>query len=558
MSVEITATYENIPYGSMQNSTTTGTNALDYSTHFVDFNDFKTYRNVPKYATLEPGRNWLDGTFINLPNDPVGYGYISNIMTDSNGDFESNIVITRTYTINYTSPGLSIQFDTWSGDYPRTMNVKWYRGEDLIEEQNYNVDGANYFCDTQVQAYNKIVITIGNMTKPYRFLKIFNITDGITRQFYNDELENVEIIEAITNNNQALNINEAELKILPSNNTGVLFQRTLPFSIYRNNELFGRFFIDGSTSNSNKTIFELKIKDYINILDAQSYLGGIYSGITVANLVNEIIGDIPYELDSTLEDFTIKGYLPVLTKREALRQLAFSINAYIDTSREDKIVIKPFTNNRNRFISRAEIVNVEFTQKSITTKIELETQLLTTRNAQTDEIFNGVLSGNQTILFDEPKFNLTISGGTILSSNCNYAIISGTGGNVVLSGKTYETYSNIREKLNNYTVSTDIENVKRYNTTLTCNDFDILDKLNFVEYTIKSKFKMEDAKVGDLVNLDHKTCRISQLSYDLKQSNIYAEAQLEKFYYDADEFYIITEDGEELTTENEIVLEEEE
>lgn len=99
------------------------------------------------------------------------------------------------------------------------------------------------------------------MTRAYRFLKIFNITDGITRQFYNDELKNVEIIEAITNNNQALNINEGNVDILPQNNTGVLFQRTLPFSLYRNDELYGRFFIDGSTSNSNKTLYNLKVKD---------------------------------------------------------------------------------------------------------------------------------------------------------------------------------------------------------------------------------------------------------------------------------------------------------
>lgn len=104
MSVEIKATYENIPTGSMQNSTTTGTYPLNYSTHFVDFDDFKTYRNVPKYATLEEGRNLLDGTFINLPSDPVGYGYISTIMTDANCDFADNIVITRTYANNYTAP----------------------------------------------------------------------------------------------------------------------------------------------------------------------------------------------------------------------------------------------------------------------------------------------------------------------------------------------------------------------------------------------------------------------------------------------------------------------
>ena len=104
MSVEIVATYENIPTFSMEKSTTTANNYQTYSTDFVNFNDFKQYLNVPKYATLEQGRNLLDSSFINLPDNPKGYGYISSIMTDSNGDFASNIVITRTYEVNITSP----------------------------------------------------------------------------------------------------------------------------------------------------------------------------------------------------------------------------------------------------------------------------------------------------------------------------------------------------------------------------------------------------------------------------------------------------------------------
>ena len=104
MSVEIKATYENIPAGIMANSTTTASDKYNYSTNFVNLADFKTYRNVPKYATLEQGRNKLDGTFINLPDDPVGYGYLSSLMTDQNSNFSSDIVITRTYTLNYTSP----------------------------------------------------------------------------------------------------------------------------------------------------------------------------------------------------------------------------------------------------------------------------------------------------------------------------------------------------------------------------------------------------------------------------------------------------------------------
>lgn len=104
MSVEIVATYENIPTGSMQNSTTTGNYAKTYSSGFVDFDDFKNYLNVPKYATLEQGRNLLDSSFINVPVNPIGYGYISTQVTDSAKNFPNNIVITRTYAQNYTSP----------------------------------------------------------------------------------------------------------------------------------------------------------------------------------------------------------------------------------------------------------------------------------------------------------------------------------------------------------------------------------------------------------------------------------------------------------------------
>ena len=104
MGTNVVATYENIPTGSMANSVTTGNNAMAYSTDFVNFNDFKTYRTVAKYATLEKDRNLLDGTFVNVPDNPQGYGYCSTILSLANNSFNSNITITRTYTNNYTAP----------------------------------------------------------------------------------------------------------------------------------------------------------------------------------------------------------------------------------------------------------------------------------------------------------------------------------------------------------------------------------------------------------------------------------------------------------------------
>lgn len=529
MSVELMATYENIPTGSMQNSTTTGTYAKNYSTHFVNFDDFKTYRTVPKYATLEENRCLLDGTYLNLPNDPIGYGYLSTLISDENGDFSDNIVITRTYTNNYSSPGLSIEFDTWENDYPRTMNVKWYRDTTLLQNEDFTLDSANYFCDVQVQAYNKIVITIDNMNKANRFLKIYNIADGITRQFYNDELENVEIIEQLTSNNTALSINEASLKILPTNTTGVMFQRTLPFSIYRNEVLFGRFFINSSTSNTDKTLYNVKVDDYISILEGQTYLGGKYTNITASDLISDILGDLPYELDNTLGTKTLTGYLGILNKREALRRVAFAINGIIDTSRNDKIVIKPFPTTASVTLGKDKIIDIQTTQENIITKIELQTTVLTTKDANTDNLYSGTLNGTTTILFDSPKFNLAITGGSIVTSNINYAIISGTGSTVTLTGKGYQEIVQSQTKNNASAVTTDIEKIQTYSTTLSCSDA-IIDTLQFVEFKIKSKFLMQNVTVGDLINLNGKECRVLKLNYDLAQTNIYCDAELEAYY----------------------------
>lgn len=411
------------------------------------------------------------------------------------------------------------------------MTVEWFRGTTSLYSETFNVDSAVYFCDAQVTAYNKIVITIGNMTKPNRFLKIFNITDGISRQFYNDELENVEIIEQITNNVEALNINEASLQILPKSTAGVLFQRTLPFSIYRNDVLLGQFFVNTSTSNTDKTLFSVKVNDYINILEGQTYLGGLYTNKTVSSLISEILGSIPYTLDSTLGAKTVSGYLPILNKREALRQVAFCVNALVDTSRSDQIVIKPLPTTVARTIPKSEIVSIETTEENITTKIELSTiSLVTKKRQEADDIFEGKLNGGTTsIIFDSPKFDLSITNGTINSSNLNYAIITGTGTTTTLTGKDYQQASSTSSKTNPYVVTTDVEKIETYESTLVC-DTPIINNLNFVQYKIKSVFMMRDTKVGDLVNLNGQVCRVMSLSYDAGQTAIYCKAELEAYY----------------------------
>ena len=251
----------------------------------------------------------------------------------------------------------------------------------------------------------------------------------------------------------------------------------------------------------------------------------------MATIIAEILGNIPYTLDATLGAKTITGYLPILNKREALRQVAFCTNALVDTSRSDKIIIKPMPTTVARTIPRSEIINIETTEENITTKIELNTtKLVTKKRTQADDLYEGNINGvTTTIIFDNPKFDLAITNGTIVTSNLNYAIITGTATTTTLTGKEYQQAVATQTKNNPYMVTTDVEKIDSYETTITCNT-PTINSLNFVRYKIKSKFMMRDTKVGDLVNLNGQVCRVTKLSYEAGQTTIWCNAELEAYY----------------------------
>lgn len=515
--------YENIAPGSMQGSTTDSNNKQN----FINMNDLKNDRVVSKYATLEYNFWKLDGTFENFPDTPKGLGYMSNIMSDENGNFSNDIIITRTYDSTYTAPGLTIEFDINTENYAKNMNVKWYRDDVLISEADFIVDSSKYFCNNQVTAFNKVVITIMSTNNPFRYLKIFNIYDGIIRTFYQDELENIDIIEEISTKNEMLSVNNASINIINKNDIGVLFQRTLPFKIYKNNELLGCFFIDTSSNNAQKTFYSISANDYIGLLEYQTHLGGMYSNVKIGDLISDIMGDIPYEIDSVISEKTISGYLPIQTKREALRQIIFSVNGIIDTSRSEKVFIKPLPSTISSIIGENKIIDVKTTELSKTTSIEINTHKYTANSEET-ELFNNVLNGTTYLTFGTPVHDLKITGGTILSSGTNFAIIEGSG-SVILKGKGYDDVVETISKRNELVVTTDLQKIETHETTLNCDPQELLNSLDFVKSNLDVVFNMTTEKVGDLVEVNGTIARILSLSYDGRQNNIYATAKMEVY-----------------------------
>lgn len=107
----------------------------------------------------------------------------------------------------------------------------------------------------------------------------------------------------------------------------------------------GQFYLE-DWSNRSENVKEFVCVDILGILDKYTYLGGIWlTAITVGELVADVLESIGvgYDIDPDLAAVELTGWLPIMTAREALQQIAFAAGAYVLSARNDSIVMGRLT-----------------------------------------------------------------------------------------------------------------------------------------------------------------------------------------------------------------------
>jgi len=461
-------------------------------------------KTVTQYATFELNRTLLNGEFYDFPDtQPTGQVYISESMTDEYGKFSTPIVITRTFTQQHTSPGISFTFDNnddqcWCAE----LNVKWYRDETLLYDSTYTPNSTIYFCQQNVVAFNKMVITFYSTSKSYRYLRIFNIDDGVDREFGEDELYGLKIIEEISEASDTLSINTADININAKTDVDFIFQRTQPIYIYKDENLICKSFNNESTREIEHK-YSIYSEDYIGILDKEQFLGGIYINYSLKSLFDDICAGIPHDY---IGAETISGYLPVMTRREALQYVAFATCKVIDCSRSENIQVKNLSDTSKSIDIGRVMRNPKELNEAIVTQIILAEHTLKA-NTETYELINEVVNGTYTFTFGEPHHSYSITGGTLVSSGPNYATVTGAGGIVVLTGSGYDDVVKQLTVENPITVATDLPNVveKLDNKLITSsNSTTVLQHLSGIYFrnkTLNARVLLGDELVGDLVTI---------------------------------------------------------
>jgi len=466
--------YEDIAVGAKADCAATATKKQP----FISNSKIIAEGNIsPSWALCLPKYSKLDGSYSNAPytlSDTVGY--MSTIVSDCNGDISASNqpVIILTLGGNYTSTGISLKFNTFSEDYCSSVNIKWYQGETLKADDDFSPDKAQYFCEKSVSLYNKVILTFKRTSKPFRYVWVSDIQFGAVREFGSDEVKQIRCLQEISQISEQLSINTLNFTLSAEKVVDYMFQKNQPVSLYFNENILGRFFIK-STQKKASSIYNISAEDCIGAMSGTTFYGGMYTNLNAETLINQIMAETGFtaEIESGLKTLKINGYLPKMCHREALAWIAFSIGAVIDTSNSDKVLVYalPVIPETTVITKSHQFTGLTIEKTDVVTEIKLTCHSFVA-GTENVELFNGILSiGTHIIEFSAPAHTLSITGGTIIVSNANYAKITVTAvGTVILNGKKYNHSMAVITKTNPNISASEAKNVKKIDNVTLIND----------------------------------------------------------------------------------------
>lgn len=297
------------------------------------------------YATLEP-QGWpLDGTRDILPDSPDDIGWWSKEASDENGVFLDKPVLRLEFPDgeSFSAPGITFQFWPSAEEWCSKVVVIWYYSEygidEVVETITAYPDSANWFLDYYPEGeFNRIDIEFISTNIPGHFAKLQQLQIGQVMFFFQDELVRVSLLNETDPSACELSADELTVEIRDGKNRKLNIRKDQRLELYRNDEIIASHYVKDYTREGENKI-TLKCQSTISILE-DTFLGGLYDGESLHDVLSEIFGIIPFAVDESFSDTTISGYLPVCTKREALQQISFAIGAYVTTQGDGTVQIK--------------------------------------------------------------------------------------------------------------------------------------------------------------------------------------------------------------------------
>lgn len=414
---------------------------------------------LTKYGTLEQRQFLMDGSFSLFPDVPTSeyWGLWSRAQSGADGRFSNPPVLKVSFSQDHSSAGITLHFYAPTNDWASEVLVQWYDSNGaVLGTGRFYPDSVDYYCAKKVEGYRGIQITFFSTNHPQHYLKLTALDYGVSMTFAGDEVVTAHVLESVNPLSDELSINTLNLTLFNRNGAfsilnpdGVfdVLQHKQKFTVYEDvqqdggqtvSHNMGTFYLS-EWENSSDTLASFTATDAVGLLDSAPYEGGLYD-TTASQLAADILAGYEYELESSLQQEPIRGYLPAGTRREALQQLAFALRAVVDCSRSDKIRIYRAPTRPSSLITyRRKWLGSKVVLRPLITGVEVTAHQYV-EESQDSELYRDTLAaGEHTISFSDPCQVSECTGASLVYKGYNSAqVLVEAEGEVVLTGRKYK------------------------------------------------------------------------------------------------------------------------
>lgn len=318
-------------------------------------------------ATLELNRWTLDGKSVLLPAEAINDGFVSNILSDENGDSEPVAVMTREFSIPHDFPGLTLTFDTRTEEWPLAVTVVFYDGDRVVDTQNVPVRDAQVIINTQAANVDKITVAFDKML-PYRRPRLEGVLYGVMKVYGNDKVTETKeshdvdpLSRRLPKESFTFTILDYEHEYDPDNPIGVykFVDAQSPISVRYGYELPSgevewlkpdKYLLDGKPTVQNEKatfsatglIGSLSGTFYKSNLGRKNFYDMAEEVLKDANLTLTEQGTNPWDIDPALKEMFTDAVLPIDTHMNCLQLIAHACRSRLFTDDDNIIHIRPF------------------------------------------------------------------------------------------------------------------------------------------------------------------------------------------------------------------------
>lgn len=514
-------TYAEIKFGLLDTTArtdgTTTSNGQQYFVELIDLeDDIISGTNI---QTCEKNQTLLDGTFelIKVRNDQ-DYGFWSPEISDSEGNFATNPILTRQFNEYHTTAGLTL---TFTGDsLPKAITITYYQNETVLGAFTHEITSFTYFATDVVENYNKVTFEFTGTQVPYRYIKMSELLWGIVKVWSKDAIVSASVLEELNLTSDEVSINELEFDIYDRDNAfdilnpqGIYttLQQRQPLTVteYINNApvQMGTFYLSEWESTVGK-IAHFKASDMLGVLDNIMYRQKtIWNNTTASTIFEDIFtqGEFTdYIVSDEISSLTLNGYVPIISIREALHQVCFALRCTINAGRDGKLHIERITESEINPITKGSKSNTKLTQEPLTNSVVVNAYNFTLGSSE--QLYSESLGVGTYEISVEASGTKTCTGGTITEQGLNYVIVKvTTTGTVTIKGAKYvESITKYTKKAEIYNNLQEVE-VSGVYCISNSNGQQVADYLyNDYQRRITQEFTLilEDEEVGDTVDVE--------------------------------------------------------